>query len=224
MDSIWTTGTARPHFDAQQKDLRTDVLIIGGGLTGLLCAFLLDAAGADYVLVEADRICGGITKNTTAKITVQHGLIYDKLIRGFGIDGARMYLRANQRALEKFRESCQTVDCDFEEKDAFVYSLTDRRGIEAETAAYRRLGIDAALVTDLPLPFPVAGAVGVPGQAQFHPLKFAYGIAGGLHIYEDTKVRALTPDQAVTNHGTIHANKIIVATHFPFLNKHAKRL
>lgn len=220
MDSIWTNSTEHPRFGMQQKDLHTDVLIIGGGLAGIMCASMLDTAGVDYTLVEADRICSGITKNTTAKITFQHGLIYDKLIRSIGIDGARMYLEANQSALERYRERCQGIDCDFEEKDAFVYSLTDRSKIEAEVEAYRKLGAKAELVTNLSLPFSVAGAVRVTGQAQFHPLKFAYGIAKGLHIFEHTKVRELTPNQAITDHGTIQAKKIIIATHFPFLNKH----
>lgn len=220
MNSIWTDSADRPQFDALLKDIQTDVLIIGGGLAGVLCAYLLDAAGVDYLLVEADRICSGITKNTTAKITFQHGLIYDKLIRKFGIEGAKMYLEANRSALAKYCDLCQTVDCDFEEKDAFVYSLTDRHKIEAEVKAYQKLGVSAELVTDLPLPFEVASAVRVKGQAQFHPLIFAYEIAKELRIMEHTKVRELVPNRAITDHGTIGAKKIIVATHFPFLNKH----
>lgn len=77
MDSIWTQTAQLPKFDSLWSDLKTDVLIIGGGLAGLLCAHKLALSGVDYALVEADRICGGISKNTTAKITFQHGLIYD---------------------------------------------------------------------------------------------------------------------------------------------------
>ena len=84
MDSIWTKTAQLPQFEPLRSDLNTDVLIIGGGLAGVLCAYKLAQAGVDYALVEADRICSGITKNTTAKITSQHGLIYDKLIREIG--------------------------------------------------------------------------------------------------------------------------------------------
>ncbi len=220
MDSIWTKTPQPEQFEPQQKNLQTDVLIIGGGLAGILCARLLEEAGVDCVLAEADRICSKITKNTTAKITFQHGLIYDQLIRSFGIKKARSYLEANRSALEQYRRLCQTIPCDFEEKDAFVYSLTHGRKIEAEVKAYRKLGVLAEFVPRLPLPFPVAGAVRVKGQGQFHPLKFAYGIAKGLRIMEHTKVRELMPHLAVTDRGTIQAKKIIVTTHFPFLNKH----
>ena len=90
MDSIWTKTTQLPQFEPLRSDLNTDILIIGGGMAGLLCAYKLAQTGVDYTLVEAGRICGGITKNTTAKITSQHGLIYDKLIREFGVERARL--------------------------------------------------------------------------------------------------------------------------------------
>jgi len=220
MDSIWTQAVRLPEFSPLPADLKTDVLIIGGGLAGLLCAYRLAQAGADCALVEADRICGGVTQNTTAKVTSQHGLIYDKLIREFGVEKARLYLEANQKALEEYRGLCQNIDCDFEEKSAFVYSLSDRKKIDRELAALDRLGFDAQFAAKLPLPFSVAGAVRFDRQAQFHPLKFAAAIARDLRIFEHTKVLELAPGRAVTNHGTISAEQMAVATHFPLLNKH----
>lgn len=220
MNSVWTQTAQLPKFAPLRSDLKCDVLIIGGGMAGLLCARMLSQAGVDYVLVEADCICGGITKNTTAKITFQHGLIYDKLIREFGVDCARLYLEANQAALEQYRALCRTIDCAFEEKDSYLYSTGSRRKLERELAALDRLGFAAELVETLPLPFPVAGAVKFKGQAQFHPLKFASAIARDLHIYEHTKVLELGPGKAVTNGGTVSAKTIIAATHFPLLNKH----
>ena len=220
MDSIWTRTAQPPKFDPLRSDLRTDVLIIGGGLAGVLCAYKLAKAGVDCALAEADRIGGGVTKNTTAKITSQHGLIYDKLLREFGAERARLYLEANQGALEEYRALCRTIDCDFEEKDAFVYSVDSRKKPDRELNALARLGFPAEFVRDVPLPFPVAGAVKFPRQAQFHPLKFVSALAKDLRIFEHTKVLELAPGKAVTNGGTISADKIIIATHFPLLNKH----
>ena len=220
MDSIWPQTAQLPVFNSLRSDLKTDVLVIGGGMAGLLCAYKLTRAGVDCALVEADRIGGGITKNTTAKITSQHGLIYGKLIREFGADWARLYLEVNQRALEEYRALCRTMDCDFEEKDAFVYSLDSREKLDRELNALERLGFGAEFQADIPLPFPTAGAVKFKDQAQFHPLKFIAAIAGELRIFERTKVLELGPGKAVTTGGTISADKLIIATHFPVLNKH----
>lgn len=220
MYSVWSHTASIPNKKPMWQEFHTDVLIIGGGMAGVLCAYLLRQAGISYALVEADTICSGITKNTTAKITSQHGLIYDKLISQMGVESAQMYLKANETALGEYSRLCATIDCDFEEKDAFVYSLSSRKKIEKELTALEKLGYPAEFAEALPLPFSVAGAVKFSNQAQFNPLKFVASITSDLNIYEHTRVRELTDRGAVTNHGTIVAEKIIVATHFPFINKH----
>ena len=220
MESLWSDKTAFPRFERLKQDVKTDVLIVGGGITGLLCAFLLEEAGVDYVLTEASTICSGVTKNTTAKLTIQHGLIFDSMLRRFGVERTRMYLKANQEALAHYRTLCAGIDGGWEEKDNFVYSLDNREKLERDVRALERAGVSAEFQRELPLPFPVAGGVKVTGQAQFHPLRFLASIARGLRIFEHTPVRELNEHSAVTDGGTITARKIIVATHFPFLNKH----
>ena len=220
MDSIWVKTAQMPRFDPLQADIKTDVLVVGGGIAGLLCAYSLSRAGVDCVLIEANRLCSGVTKNTTAKITSQHGLIYHKLVREFGVESARLYLAANQAALEQYRSLCQGLDCDFEEKDAFVYSRRGREKLEKELAALRKLGFDAQFVTKLPLPFPIAGAIRFQHQAQFHPLKFLAAIAKDLRVFERTKLVKITPEGAITTGGTITAGRTVIATHFPMLNTH----
>ena len=109
MESIWTKDICMPEFPRLEKDAQTDVLIIGGGLAGLLCAHSLQQAGVRYLLIEADRICRGVTAGTTAKITSQHGLVYHKLLRRFGAEIARVYYDANEAALRQYRELARTV-------------------------------------------------------------------------------------------------------------------
>ena len=198
MESLWEQSWKPLEFSVQEGDMTTDVLIIGGGMVGVLCAYQLHRAGVPYVLTEAETICSGITKNTTAKITSQHGLIYHKLISKFGIQQAKLYLTANQEALQQYRNLCRGIDCDFEEKPAYTYTLNDPRKIEKELNALEQLGFPAEFADTLPLPFSVAGAVKFPHQAQFHPLKFVSSIAKGLHIYEHTPVRELVGTTAIT--------------------------
>ena len=220
MQSIWENSVKLPSFIHLNKDTKTDVLIIGGGLCGILCAHMLKESGVDYILTEADRICSGITHNTTAKITSQHGLIYNKLIQKFGTEKARMYLDANESALAKFRELAGSIDRDFETKASYVYSLNDRLSLEEELDALRTLSFHAEFVRRPSIPINTAGAVKFNNQAQFNPLRFVAGIAKDLNIYEHTRVTELIGTTAITRYGKIHADKIIVTTHFPFINKH----
>ncbi len=220
MESIWKKERVWGKFEPLQGNKSTDVLIIGGGIAGILCAYQLKNAGVDCLLAEAGEICSGITKNTTAKITLQHGLHYDKMIKRFGEDKARLYASAQLCAGKEFARLCETIDCDYEKKDSYVYSLKDRGKIEREVSALNRLGIPAVFSEAKELPIKAAGAVRVKDQAQFHPLKFLYTIAKELPICENTKVIELKPNKAVTNHGEITYKKLIIATHFPILNKH----
>ncbi len=218
-NSLWTNSTALPEFPTLQGYTKTDVLIIGGGIAGLLCAYMLTHAGVDCILVEADRICSGITKNTTAKITSQHGLLYHKLEKRFGKERAGLYLQISEGALGEYRRLCEDIDCDFSVQDNIVYS-TDSAQLEAEWFTLHNLGFPAEFQNKLPVPVEYTGGICFHNQAQFHPLKFLAHIAKGLAIYEHSPVRELKGTTAIVPDGEIAAEKIIVATHFPFLNKH----
>lgn len=219
MESIWQEFPM-PRFSPLDGSMQTDVLIIGGGMAGLLCAYQLQKAGISCVVAERDRIAGGITANTTAKLTVQHGLIYHKIAEKSGLEAAQTYLRANQKALSDFSALCAHMDCDYEKQTHHVYSLRSRALLEKEMAVLQKLSFPAAFQDETDLPFPTLGAVVFPDQAQFHPRKFLATLSKDLAIYENTPVLRLVKNRAVTSRGTIHAEKVIVATHFPFLNKH----
>ncbi|MBO5869231.1 MAG: FAD-dependent oxidoreductase [Clostridia bacterium] len=220
MESVWSSNTHRVKFESLKGNKSTDVLIIGGGIAGILCAYKLKNAGVDCILTEATEICSGITKNTTAKITLQHGAIFHKMIKRFGVDKARLYVQAQVDAIEEYARLSRKNDCDYEIKDSYVYSLDDRTKIEREVNALNKIGVKASFQRKTELPFEIAGAVGVKNQAQFHPLKFLYAISKDLSIFEHTKVLELKPNKAITNHGVITYKKLIIATHFPILNKH----
>lgn len=222
MESIWSNE--RPEIVQKSCEIpgTADVVIIGGGMAGLLCAYRLNEAGIRAIVLEADTVGSGQTKNTTAKITSQHGLIYDKLTRIFGEEMASQYGRASQKAIDEFERIIFEHDivCDFVRATAYLYTKTvDGAGqLERERTAAKKAGIKASLTYETELPFSVKIALKYEEQAQFHPLKFLGGISKGLEIYEHTRVIQIKDHEVVTNRGSVVAKKIVMATHFPFVN------
>ncbi|MCL2838477.1 MAG: FAD-dependent oxidoreductase [Oscillospiraceae bacterium] len=218
MDSVWVETTTKLSFPALQGDITTDALIIGGGMCGILTAHKLSETGMRCVVVEATTIGSGITQNTTAKITAQHGLIYADLIKRFDAEKTKQYYSANSRAIQNYHKLSERFPCDFERKTAYVYSTDDIRKLEREAEAYQRLGLSANLVELPQLPIKTIGAIAMENQAQFHPLKLLYALADGLEIYENTFVSKIDGNTAYAANGKITAKHIVLATHFPMIN------
>ena len=219
MDSIWSQTCQIPERAPLEGDIKTEVAVIGAGMAGVLIASALQDAGARVVVLEADRIASGQTRNTTAKLTSQHGLIYRKLIDTFGEDKARQYAMANEAALDEYRRIIidRDIDCDFKEQCAYVYG-DDAEALWAEAECAAALGLPASLTEITALPFPAAGAVRFEHQAQFHPLKLLRAMAEPLTIYEKTRVRDVKEHKLSTECGIVTAEKIVFACHYPFIN------
>ncbi|APF21332.1 FAD-dependent oxidoreductase [Clostridium butyricum] len=221
MKSVWSDNCHFKKREALNKDIQADILVIGAGMAGILIAYMLKKNGMNVVLIEAGKTAGGNTKNTTAKITSQHDLIYNKLISEFGEEKARQYAKANESAIKKLKEIIEEekIDCDFEEKAAYIYSRNEIEKIKEEVEAANRVGINAEFVEEVnDLPFKINGAVKFNNQAQFNPLKFLKYICEDLVIYENTRALEIKENLVITNKGNISANNIVVATHYPIMN------
>lgn len=220
MESIWQKTAELPHFPTLDKDIKTDVLVIGGGLAGILTALKLREKGVNCIIVEKDRICQRVTGNTTAKITSQHGFCYSKIFKSNGFESAKIYLHANQQALYEYEKLCENIDCDFEKKDNFVYATDGMNLIDEELKTLWKLGFDAEFQDKLPIPVNQIGAIKFKNQAQFNPLKFVKEIAKDLTIYENTFVKKIDDTSAITEKSKITFKKAVIATHFPIINNH----
>lgn len=205
-----------------ESDIQTDVAVIGAGLAGVLTAYFLQEQGLSVVVLECKEAGRGITLNTTAKITSQHGLIYQKLVRYKGEERARQYGMANQDAIQKYQEIINqlNINCDFETLPNYIYSLDNESRIQKEVDAASRIGLPAHFTTDTRLPFAVKAAVQFDDQAQFHPIKFLDGVAKKIKIYEHTDVLEIKDTGLIiTNHGNVKANSVVITTHYPFINR-----
>jgi len=227
--SLWVGTTEATRFHEQDGDIDTDVVVVGAGMAGLTAAALLKADDRRVVVVEAGRVCSGVTAYTTAKLTVLHGLVFDDLVSAFGEDGAGKYANANLAGMATVADLAvrHGIDCDLERRHAYTYT-TDQAMVDkvtAEVAAAQRLGLVAEFTVDTDLPYPVEAAIRLDDQAQFHPRKFCIGLAAAIDgagsvVFERT--RALSVDEdgdrctVETDHGTITAGHVIQATHVPF--------
>lgn len=221
MDSIWTRDCALPSYPRLTGELSVDTAVIGGGMAGLLTAYFLQKQGLRTVVLEADTVASGQTAGTTAKITAAHGLCYTKLADDWGWETAGQYARAMTQAIESFARviEYENIDCDFSRRPMFLYSTSDPQSMRREAEAAARAGLDARFTRETGLPFAVAGAVRVAGQAQFHPLRFLRAIAEQLTIYEHSRVREVSSNRLTTDGGSVSARHIVFACHFPFVNR-----
>ena len=183
MNSFWLDSIENKNkFNKLEKDKSTDVCIVGAGIFGLTCGYYLTKQGYNVVLLEKEKdIASKTTGHTTAKITSQHNLIYKYLIDSLGESMAKKYLYANQDAIENIYQiiNDENIDCDFVRQDSYVYTnnLDELEKIKLENKAVNSLGFKSEFVTSTPLPFNVLGALRFPNQAEFNPIKYAYGLA-----------------------------------------------
>ncbi|NLM21052.1 MAG: FAD-dependent oxidoreductase [Peptococcaceae bacterium] len=231
-NSFWLASTPDTSYPSLDSDIKTDVAIVGGGLVGILSAYLLKKASYKVAVLEAGRIAKATTGHTTAKITSQHNLIYDKLIRQKGKELARQYATANERAIQEIKKIADenNIECDYIPQEAYIYTQQDKyiEQIEAETQAALSLGIKAHFLEEIPVPLKIKAALRFDDQAQFHPRKFLLPLASTIcgnnsQIYENSRVvdleeslnYTLTTDQGKK----VTAQKVIIASHYPFYNK-----
>lgn len=209
-----------------------DALVVGAGVVGLTCALLLAESGREVAVLEADRLAGGVSGYTTAKLTAGHGLLYHDLESSFGEEAAGRYAEAQTAGLAHVRHLCErhSLDCDLESVANYVFAENEdeMEQLEQEAAAAGRAGLAAEVVRGLDVPFPAVGAVVLPDQAQFHPRRYLLAIASlvrqaGGRIVEGSRVMGIEGEAAPftvhTDNGKLEAHSVVVATHYPIVDQ-----
>lgn len=234
MKSLWLESIEkRMSFSTLSQNEETDICIIGAGIFGLTCAYYLSQLGYRVIILEKDEIGEKATGNTTAKITSQHNLFYSYLINSYGKKFAADYLKANEQAIQNIKQIIdkEKIKCDFEYQNNYVYTTkkSELPIIKKEVSAVESLDFSCEFVTKTGLPFEIEGAICFKKQAQFHPLKYLYGLCNSVSshngkIYTHTVVTNIEKDNTSSNY-IVSTNKhiikskfVIIATHYPFIN------
>ncbi|HJQ95822.1 MAG TPA: FAD-dependent oxidoreductase [Acidimicrobiia bacterium] len=229
--SVWLTDD-RPRYGSLTDRVAADVVVVGAGITGLTAALLLQRQGRQVVVVEANQVGSGTTGGTTGKITSQHSLIYERLVREHGAEVAQIYARANQEAIDTVENLVAetSAECGFTRASAFVYAVDedDLPALAQEHEAASRLGLPSRLSVPAELPFDVAGALEFGDQAYFHPVRYCDALAReftriGGRVFEGSRIRQLTEDRAgvevANGMGVVVASAAIIATLLPFVDR-----
>ncbi|MFN3388217.1 MAG: FAD-dependent oxidoreductase [Allosphingosinicella sp.] len=222
--TYWNATAAAPDFPALSGDVAVDIAIIGGGIVGVTTARLLKDRGLKVAVIEARRVGRQVTGKSTAKMTSQHGLLYQDLDSKFGEARAILYAEAQETAVREIQRLAAQygVDCDIEPRSAYIYTRDEDyvSKIEKEVEVATRLGLPASLTRDTGLPFDVLAAIRFDNQAQFHPTRYVAGLAAtipgeGSHVFENSRALDWEPTRVVTDRGAVSARHVVMATHLP---------
>jgi glycine/D-amino acid oxidase-like deaminating enzyme/nitrite reductase/ring-hydroxylating ferredoxin subunit len=231
-ESLWLQAAApTPYPPLQGEDLEVDVAVLGGGITGVTTALLLKRAGARVAVVEAARVGSGVTGCNTAKVSALQATLLSTIRGSHGDEATAVYAEASAAAVEAVARLAaeEGVECDLERRPAFTYAGNEDEldSIEREADAAREAGLDAVLTDQVDLPYPVAGAVRLDDQLRFHPVRYVEGLAAavdgdGSVVLEGSRALEVTegsPCRVRTERGELAASQVVVATHYPLLDR-----
>lgn len=232
-ESLWLDTAAPTAYPALSGAHEFDVAVVGGGIAGLTTALLLKRDGARVAVVEAERVGHGVTGCTTAKVSALQQTVLSSVRRHHGDAGAADYAEASLAGVEQLTGIAaeEEIECDLERCTAVTYAAqSDEIGaVEEEYDAARAAGLSVELGDEVDLPYPIAGAVRLEQQIQLHPVRYVQGLAeavdgDGCAVFERSRVLSVDdgrPCRVKTGAGVLSAAQVVIATHYPLLDRGA---
>jgi len=225
--SIWKDDVKLKKYEKLDKDIEVDVLIVGGGITGISTMYHLRESGLKVALVEQNKLGMGVTSGTTAKINYLQDRIYNELLKNFNFDIASLYLKSQKDAINIILDIIERnkISCDLEKGNAYVYTNKD-----SEVAKLKELKefLEKNKINVLEDSLSLVDSkyvVGVDDTYLFHPLKFLSGLLKKCtygDIYEDTSIKKIEKQKGkyicYTDNFKIETKWVVIASHYPYFN------
>ena len=228
--TLWLKNIKSKECPKLEHDINVDVLIIGGGITGLSTAYHLKDSNLKIALVDKNLVAHGVSSRTTGKLTFLQELIYSKLNKKFSTEHVRMYLDSQISTIKMVKDIVETnnISCDFNEVDSYVFTDEEKEivKIKKEKELLEQMGIEVNEYNDIPVQgIPAKYAISVGNTAVFHPVKYLLALKDiclnrGISIYENTNILDIIKKDSLyickTPHGNIRCSKVALACHYPF--------
>jgi glycine/D-amino acid oxidase-like deaminating enzyme len=228
----WKQGIEKLSFPKLEENLICDVAIVGGGLAGVLTAYMLAKSGKKIVILEKDKVGSGATEYTTAFITQNVDTDLPELVKIFGEDKARLVWQSGKDAIDMIEKivNDENIDCEFMRTSLFTYANDQKEYEELEQNAKLEsdFGFDVGKPGKSDLGFTNTGFYELRNQAKFHPLKFLSALSEklsryGVQIYEKSEVTKIKHEDASVKievgDYVVSASEVVVATYQPFHNR-----
>ena len=225
--SIWSDLKQKKICPKLSNDIETDVLIIGGGITGLSTAYHLMNKNLKVCLVERNEIASGVTSKTTGKLTFLQENIYSKLNTYHGKEKSKLYLDSQLEAINIVKDivSKNKINCDLEEVNSYVFSNNDLDKLDEEINLLKEFNISFKESKILPNKEKVNEVIAVSNTYVFHPLKYLYTLKdiclkNNIDIYEYTNILSITKEDnqyiCKTKDNIIKCEYVVLALHYPY--------
>lgn len=227
----WKEWLDKPSFPKLSGNLSADAVIVGGGLAGIMTAYLLAREGKDVVVLEKKKVGSGATEYTTAFITQDVDTNLSELSDLFGEKYAKLVWQSGSDAIDLIEQIVddEEIDCDFTRCEVNLYANTKKNlaDLDKEQKFIRKMGFKVSPLKQKGLDFNNAGYFSLHSQAKFQPMKFLYGLAAaaselGVRIFQETEVSELDQENGkviTKDKFEVTADQIIVATYQPFHQK-----
>ena len=227
--SIWKENVNLPSFKKLDENKDVDVLIIGGGMTGINTLYQLATSSLEVLLVEQNKIGMGVTSNSTGKLTYLQGDLYEKIIKNFDVETARRYLDSQKDAIDLARDIIEEerIDCNLLEAPSYVYSLDEEEDKKLDELKKFLTDYNINVIERENELVEYRRMIGVENTYIFHPLKYIKGLVNKIDsskIYEDTSIVKMEKNGddgyiCYTNDDKIiRAGAVVIASHYPYFN------